>query len=533
MEFIQTFINMLIDSGLELTVADRLDAENAITRYSELLDEKERFKTGLQSLLTRRPEDLEIFDYCFDVFFSGKKKANKPELAGIMGTDRSLDSSNNSINPDLILGSPDDANTMYDQFNLEGLFSNGLGQMGGTIAGGGGSGSFWTKRFIEQDKLHAFLSWLAKENHHAAELMLNDDYQAAAREIYTKLVKTSTSTKQASRKLKATERNFQAAAEKFKRIIEYSKVEKRVEARILERVLKKKISTTIEQVKKLMLEESDFPPAEVLEEVSPQNTGEIQENILDLPFSKLITDLKLVKKEILAFGKKLGTLESRRRRMASKGRLNIRKTIRCNLKNGGILADLKVSRRRIRDPSIVLLNDVSGSTGWISEFFFVISYSLQQVFRKINVYEFDSTVADVTPAMKSRSLEIALKERSNCWKNPVGVRQGNSDYETALEDFIKVAWNKLNKKTTVVLLADCRDWNGRWRSTSSIPSGEPLSKLKLKKIRNKVKRVMILNPEPTIAWNTGDSCIGHYQRIGAETYHVDTIKDLANLVYRL
>ncbi|MHA1167286.1 MAG: hypothetical protein ACTSP4_05320 [Candidatus Hodarchaeales archaeon] len=44
--------------------------------------------------------------------------------------------------------------------------------------------------------------------------------------------------------------------------------------------------------------------------------------------------------------------------------------------------------------------------------------------------------------------------------------------------------------------------------------------------------MIILNPEPERAWDTGDSVVHHYRDTGAEVHHVDTIRDLAELVYR-
>ncbi|MFW9991348.1 MAG: VWA domain-containing protein [Candidatus Odinarchaeota archaeon] len=530
MEFLQTFISILVDSGLDLTIADRISAEQAITSYPRLLEEKSRLKTGLRSLLARNYADLDIFNHCFDVFFS---RTDSNLLTVEQEEHDKKNPETDLLITDQVTGSPFILNDAENLFNNQGgLRYGGMGQVEGA-AGGGGSGSSWVKRFMGQDGPETFLNRIAMEYRSAAEALINDNVEAAAQEAYNRLVEASKDAKQASRKLKAMESNFHAAVRSFKRSLVFIKNGKPVEGQIAERVLKRRISMMVKQVKRLMLEQGDFPAVEVLEETSWSVIEERKENFVDMPFTRITADLNLVKREIAVFGKKLATLESRRRRFATRGRLNIRKTIRSNLKNGGVLAELKMTRKRIRDPSIILLNDISGSTGWISEFFFVISYSIRQVFKKIRIYEFDSTVADVTPAMKNRSLELALKERSACWEQPVGVRQGNSNYESALEDFIEIAWNKLDKKTTVVLLADCRDWNGRWRNSPVTLSGEPLSKLLLKKIRNKVKRVIILNPEPENVWNSGDSCVRHYQEAGAEVYHVNTVKDIADLVYRV
>ena len=66
-----------------------------------------------------------------------------------------------------------------------------------------------------------------------------------------------------------------------------------------------------------------------------------------------------VKEHLLEIGKILASREKRRRKLAKQGKLDFRRTFRKNLKNNGIPLELVQKRKRIEDPELIILNDVS------------------------------------------------------------------------------------------------------------------------------------------------------------------------------
>jgi uncharacterized protein with von Willebrand factor type A (vWA) domain len=235
-----------------------------------------------------------------------------------------------------------------------------------------------------------------------------------------------------------------------------------------------------------------------------------------------------VKEHLLEIGKILASKERRRRRRAKQGKLDFRRTMRKNLKNNGIPIELVQKHKQIQDPEIIILNDVSGSTRWIADWFFVITYTAQQVFRKIRVLEFDNTMVDVTPALKQKTITQALKKREECWKKPLRTRRIHSDYQDSLEDFfVLTKFRPVNRRTSILILGDCRDFEGGWQSN------QPISSYLIKKIVLNAKEVLILNPESETLWDAGDSVVKYYQAAGARVFHVATLKDLLTFVYEL
>lgn len=236
-----------------------------------------------------------------------------------------------------------------------------------------------------------------------------------------------------------------------------------------------------------------------------------------------------IKEQLIEIGRILASREKRRRKRAKFGKLDFRRTFRKNITNAGTPLDLVNKRRRIQDPEIVILNDVSGSTRWAADWFFVIAYAAQEVFKKIRIFEFDNTMVEVTDALNRKTIDRALEEREKCWKSTLRKRRIHSDYQSSLEDFVTLMkYRPLTRRTTVLILGDCRDFEGMWFRARPV-SAELIEK----KIALPAKRVIILNPEDKTLWNTGDSVVDHYRNAGAEIFHVASLNDLIRFVFEL
>jgi uncharacterized protein with von Willebrand factor type A (vWA) domain len=124
-------------------------------------------------------------------------------------------------------------------------------------------------------------------------------------------------------------------------------------------------------------------------------------------------------------------------------------------------------------------------------------------------------------------VERLFQEISHWWDLYRGG--GSSNMETAFEDFLKKTQSDITKKTTVIILSDCRDYLGR-RELYGSTRGQPRSADKIAKLAKTSKRLMILNPEDPKFWNTGDSVVDYYVQAGAECYPVKNLQELANMV---
>lgn len=223
-------------------------------------------------------------------------------------------------------------------------------------------------------------------------------------------------------------------------------------------------------------------------------------------------------------GQKIANNRDRRKRLLKSNNINMPRTIRKNLKNGGKLIDIEYHKPKINKTKHIFLNDVSGSCDWISNWFFSIIYACQKSFDKISCYEFDSKVIETTDALKTESYEISY-EAVTLKKLQRGMIHGQTDMANSFKEFLSKA--QLNHRTNVIILSDCRDWQGK-REDGILESA-----LILKEIVTKSSKVMIFNPEPMNKWNTPTSCVKDYQNVGAEVYEIKNLNNLAKLITKL
>ncbi|MGA2677063.1 MAG: VWA domain-containing protein [Methanobacterium sp.] len=223
-------------------------------------------------------------------------------------------------------------------------------------------------------------------------------------------------------------------------------------------------------------------------------------------------------------GRKIATKRVRRYKQSKKRKPDIRRTIRHNLKHSGTLLELIKSKPKIKKQNHFFLSDVSVSCDWISIWFFCMVYAAQNSFNHARVFEFTNKTAEVSSALGELNIIDAFIKVLDIRKKNSMIR-GKSNMYTAFEDFTKQV--KLNNKSYVLILSDCRDWAGPKYD------GEPLSADFIKQMSRAAKKVLILNPEPKNKWNVADSRVSSYKNAGAEIFEVSDLKQLADLITKI
>jgi uncharacterized protein with von Willebrand factor type A (vWA) domain len=152
-------------------------------------------------------------------------------------------------------------------------------------------------------------------------------------------------------------------------------------------------------------------------------------------------------------GRRIANKRSRRNRMAKTNKVDIRRTMRKNIKYGGVPVELIKAKPRKRKNEHLFLNDISGSCEWISSWFFMLMYSCQTAFKDSRVFEFDNKVIETTDALKQEYLLTAFADvRTLRMRN--AMVHGTSNMYAAFNQFRKQA--KLNNKSYVIILSDCQ-----------------------------------------------------------------------------
>ncbi|UGX96344.1 VWA domain-containing protein [Bradyrhizobium barranii subsp. barranii] len=183
---------------------------------------------------------------------------------------------------------------------------------------------------------------------------------------------------------------------------------------------------------------------------------------------------------------------SKPRKRQRRGHLDVRRTLRRNAAWGGV-PFLTAWKRKHRDrPKIVAICDVSGSVAQVSDFFLLLIHSLHEVVDDVHSFAFSSHLIEVSEILEKKSPEEAMAEIMS----KVGF--GSSDYGSSLVDFEKEFMSTLTPQTTVIVLGDARSNNL-----------DPRADI-LRRISERSKRVVWLNPEGRLSWGFGDSEMPRY-----------------------
>lgn len=128
--------------------------------------------------------------------------------------------------------------------------------------------------------------------------------------------------------------------------------------------------------------------------------------------------------------------------------LDLRRTLRLNLRRGGEILDLAFQRRQRHRQQIVLLCDVSKSMDLYSRFLVQFIYAFQNAYRRIETFVFGTELHRVTRQLKQSDYRTALDklaEEVTGWSG--GTRIGES-----LQQFLQQYGGKLLNRQTIVLI---------------------------------------------------------------------------------
>ena len=203
---------------------------------------------------------------------------------------------------------------------------------------------------------------------------------------------------------------------------------------------------------------------------------------------------------------------SKPRKRQRRGHLDVRRTIRKNAAWGGV-PFLTAWKRRHRDkPRIVALCDVSGSVARVSDFFLLLIHSLHEVVSDVRSFAFSGHLIEVSEILEQNDPEEAMKQIMS----QVGF--GSSDYGRSLVDFERQWMDSVTPQTTVIVLGDARSNNL-----------DPRADI-LRRIAERSKRLVWLNPEGRISWGFGDSEMPRYQTFCTLTRQCATAQQLERAV---
>jgi uncharacterized protein len=246
------------------------------------------------------------------------------------------------------------------------------------------------------------------------------------------------------------------------------------------------------------------------EDRAPGNAALRQREAETRPFS-IYTDLDYEQalKTLEPLKRRFRVRMGRRLRMARRGRIDIRRTIRASLQHGGALIDLRLRRRRPRHVDLLLLADISGSVRYASTLMLGLAAGARSCFRTVHSFVYVDRLAE------------AGFEQGYLNMVPMLDLYARSDFGRVLAELVSTRRHLLNRATLVVILGDGR--NNRRPARADL----------LRQIRWLCRAVIWLNPEEPERWGTGDSAIVSYAREVTELLPCRNLRELEHSLGRV
>jgi uncharacterized protein with von Willebrand factor type A (vWA) domain len=205
-----------------------------------------------------------------------------------------------------------------------------------------------------------------------------------------------------------------------------------------------------------------------------------------------------------------------RQRRGKRGVLDAKRTIRMNLRHANVPIELKHKRRHLK-PKLVLICDVSTSVRPVVEFMLRMVYELQDQIHSTHSFVFIDDIVDVSAEFSQHRPEIAVERVLE--DNPPGYYNTNLGY--SLEHFCKEHLDKVDHRTTVIVLGDGRNNYLNPRLDA------------FQEIKRRARRMIWLNPEHPQLWGTGDSDMHQYLPHCDAVHQVGNLAQLAEAIDRL
>ncbi|NQV61204.1 MAG: VWA domain-containing protein [Alphaproteobacteria bacterium] len=274
------------------------------------------------------------------------------------------------------------------------------------------------------------------------------------------------------------------------------------------------LAQRLEQGRRYLLDESrQFVERQY--ELYARSNGEAlrEEFLMETRMSNLEQrDFVRMHKIVRRMAKRLATRYSRRRKHTRRGQLDVRRTLRRSMPHDGIPFEVFWKHIKIERPKIVVICDVSRSVAAAARFLLLFLYSLNEVIAQLEAYAFSDRLVSVGDILEGHEVEIAIPEIMA----KIGFR--STDYGQALDDYEENFMEDLDRHTTVIILGD-----GRSNFT------DPRIDI-MRRLHDRSRAVIWLNPEPETFWGTGDSEMLRYRQFCHVAKTCSTVMHLERVI---
>jgi len=398
------FTNLLRKSGVRVSVAEAIDAFNAIDEVS--IGDREIFKDALCTTMVKRSEDIptfhELFSLYWSAFYDGLRDTFDEAgqgLPGDMDVDelmRQLQEQMQGMDGEIDLSELAKALLTQDLSKLEQMIRDageeaGVGRIENMLQVG-----FFTRRTMEQ--------------------LDSDGAGNQLRDLGQQL-----------REGGMGEAEVEALMELIERYLE---------------ALRKSVRSHTERE----LQQRNFDYMEKFR----------RESLMEKSFYNLSEDeIRQMREVVNRLAQRIKNILSIRRRRLKKGKLDLHTMLRRNAAHGGVPFEVIYKQRKKDRPKLVIMTDVSSSVANVSRFMLQFVWQLQECFTKIRSFVFVAELGEVSQQFRDKEVSRAI-EAALDGGDVINVYT-RSNFGFAFHHFWKNYLSAIDNKTTVLILGDARN----------------------------------------------------------------------------
>lgn len=248
-------------------------------------------------------------------------------------------------------------------------------------------------------------------------------------------------------------------------------------------------------------------------------SSERMDRLMLRPLSSLDEqELQQMRRAVDILARKLRNKLSLREKRMRRDKLDIKATLRQNMRYGGVPFRLVLRSRRLEKAEVMVLCDVSSSVARVSQFMLHFVYSLQDCLAKVRSFVFVDELGEVTDFFREEEIERGIRRALT----EAGIAyHARSDFGFVFRQFCEKYLQDVGYRTYILIIGDARN-----------NYNDPCT-WALEKMRDRSKGIIWLNPETKPFWDTGDSVMSEYAAYCREVRVCRTLKDLEDTVSSL
>jgi uncharacterized protein with von Willebrand factor type A (vWA) domain len=255
----------------------------------------------------------------------------------------------------------------------------------------------------------------------------------------------------------------------------------------------------------------------IVENMSRMTRQDRMDNLFNRPFHLLTEDeMFQLRKEVRRLAAILRTRMALRMKRAKSGHLDVKATLRANMKHANVPIELRYRDHTLK-PKIVVLCDVSTSMRYISELMLGLLYSIQDQISKTHAFAFIDHLEYISPQLDEKQPDQAVSQILR--RMPAG--HYNTDLGYSLKNLVDDYLNTIDSRTILIVVGDGRN-----------NFNDPRTDL-FRMVSRRSRNAIWLNPEPVALWGSGDSDMQKYEPYCRSVFQVANLAQLAEAIDHL